>query len=288
MSARVRYLELGIQVLVIYSIVSYFVEVEFVRSDQSHGFFLWSERVVALIFTVEYFVRWVVAGSWRYPLTTAAVIDLIAVLPFYLGFFVGLRSLRLIRTLRVLRLFKLHRHSDALRNLVNAFDRIRYEFAVIGFAVFMVVWCGAVAVFELEREAQPEAFGRLSDGLWFVLATVTTVGYGDKVPATAGGKIAAACTMFAGLAIFGTFISLIGSALLDEIRKNQPSGGTSAEDFEPRKVLAAIDAGLFQSTDAAGRQAVALLQVACHRLAVAEQSAEAADSKSAAGPAPSR
>jgi voltage-gated potassium channel len=276
MSLRHRNLELAVQVLVFYSIATYFIEVEFVRSEHSTGFFLWSERIVASLFTVEYVVRWIAARSLAYPLRGEALIDLAAILPFYVGFFVDLRSLRLIRTLRILRLFKLHRHNTALQNLSNAFHRIRYEFAIIGFAVFIVVWCGAVAVFELEREAQPEVFGNMTDAVWFVLATVTTVGYGDKVPVTAGGKIAAACTMLAGLAIFGTFISLIGSALLDEIRKNLPPQlpaecPVTASTFEPEKVLAAIEAGLLQPSDAAGRQAVALLETACRRLLAVEQ-----------------
>ena len=218
MNARLRYIELSLQVLILYSVGMHFVEIEYHESDHSQGFFLWSERIVAFLFTVEYLARWMTSRSWLYPFRPMAIVDLLAILPFYVGFFVDLRSLRLIRTLRVLRLFKLYRHNLALQNLLNAFRRIRYEFSIIGFALFVVIWCSSLAIHELEREAQPDVFGRMSDAVWYVLTTVTTVGYGDKIPMTGAGKVVAGCTMIAGLALFGTFVSLIGTAMLDEIR----------------------------------------------------------------------
>src|SRR4051794_23382716 len=179
MTARQRHLELFIQALIFYSVGMHFFEIEFTDSQRSTGFFLWSERVVAAIFTVEYLVRWIASRSFFYPLRLLAIVDLVAILPFYIGFFVDLWSLRLIRTLRVLRLFKLTRHSRALQSILAAFHRIRYEFGVMAFAVFIVVWCSSIAIYELERERQPKLFGKMSDALWFVLTTVTTVGYGD-------------------------------------------------------------------------------------------------------------
>src|SRR5262245_35528824 len=215
-----RYLELFIQVLIFYSIGVHFIEVEYTGTERSTGLWLWSERCVAAIFTAEYITRWVASRRWLYPLRPMAVLDLLAILPFYVGFFVDLRSLRLIRTLRVLRLFKLTRHGRALATLSNAFHRIRHEFAVIGFALFIVCWCSAVAIFELERHAEPKRFGKLSDAVWYVLVTVTTVGYGDLYPVTGGGKLVASCTMIAGLALFGTFISLVGGAFVEELRRS--------------------------------------------------------------------
>src|SRR2546421_4367292 len=101
-----RLLELFVQVLIFYSLLMYFLELEFTISERSVGFWLWSERIVATLFTIEYITRWVVSRSWLYPLRPMALVDLVAILPFYVGFFVDLRSLRLVRTLRVLRLFK--------------------------------------------------------------------------------------------------------------------------------------------------------------------------------------
>lgn len=288
--------EIVIQVLIFYSIGMHLVELEFADVGHSEGFFLWSERVVAAIFTVEYFARWWASGRWSYPLDFMALVDLIAVLPFYVGFFVDLRSLRLIRLLRALRLFKLTRYNDALQHILNAYHKVRYEFMLIGFALFFVGWCSSLAIFELEREAHPDQFGRLSDAVWYILVTVTTVGYGDKVPVTPGGRIVAGCTMIAGLTLFGTFMSLIGSAYLEEIRRtmqrddareddasdassaassprseesgeNGPWLGPADEAFDAHRVLAAIDAGQFdRSGGLAHLETVRLLAVACRRL----------------------
>jgi voltage-gated potassium channel len=286
MPTRHRYLELFIQVVILYSIVTHFLEVEHTDPEHAVEFFFWSELVVATLFTVEYLVRWIASRSLWYPLRPMAVVDLLAVLPFYVSSLIDLRSLRLVRTLRVLRLFKLERHNHALQNLLNAFHRVRHEFAIVGFAALVVVWCSSLAVFELEREVKDGGFGRLSDAVWFVLVTVTTVGYGDKVPHTAGGKFVAGCTMIAGLALFGTFISLIGTAFLEEVRRSirqasgaapggpdgeaavpESLGSMTQATFDPRQVLQAIDGGaLHGAGGGAHPETVRLLAVACRAL----------------------
>lgn len=283
---RHRYLELFILMVVVISIVLHFIEVESPELHQTMKFFFWAEAVIAAIFTVEYIARWLASRSWWYPFQPMAIVDLAAVLPFYFSFLVDLRSLRLLRTLRVLRMFKLGRHSHALQNLFNAFNRVRYEFSIIGFAAFVVVWCSSLAIFGLEQEAQPEKFGKFSDAVWFVLVTVTTVGYGDKVPITAAGKVVASITMVSGLAMFGTFISLVGSAFLEEIRHNihpqtpanpsPPDGAASAPEwlrsmtpdrFDPVQVLKAIDTGVLHGTEGTVQgETVRLLSVACRNM----------------------
>jgi voltage-gated potassium channel len=266
MSRRQWWAELFIQGLIFYSIATYFIEIELTGTEHSQGFWLWSERVVAGVFTLEYLIRWAASRSWLYPLRPMAIVDLLAILPFYVGFFVDLRSLRLIRTLRILRLFKLYRHSRALHNLTGAFERIRYEFAVIGLGVLVILWVSSVTIYEFEREAQPEVFGRLSDAGWYVLCTVTTVGYGDKVPVTPGGKVVAGLTMIAGLALFGTFMSLIGGAFLEEVRVARRAKHRSA-DLGPDAVLRAVREGTFAvASPEAQAEAVRLLTAACHAL----------------------
>lgn len=265
MSKVRRVAEVLVLALIVYSILAQFAELEFTDTEHSVGFFLWSERVVAALFTVEYIARWAGSRSLFYPFRPLAIVDLVAILPFYIGFLVDLRALRLVRALRVLRLFKLYRYTGALRNLVNAFNRIRYEFAVIGFAVLTLAWMSTVAIYELEKPAQPEAFAKLSDAAWYTVVTLTTVGYGDKVPVTTAGRIVASMTMLAGLGLFGTFISLIGGAFLEELRNAaRPAGPekTVSPAFDPQHVLNAIEQGSRPSHD----EAVQLLVCACRRL----------------------
>lgn len=213
--------EVFIQVVVFYSLFMYFIELEFTNTEHSKNspFFLWSERVVAGIFTIEYLVRWACAkDKLRYPFRLMAIIDLLAVLPFYIGFMVDMRVLRLIRTLRVLRLFKFYRYNEALQSFVISFNKIRHELYIIGVAIFFLVILSSTLEFEFERKAQPEMFARYSDAVWWSVITLTTVGYGDKYPVTLGGRFTAIGTLVLGLGIFGTFLSLIGSAFMETIQ----------------------------------------------------------------------
>jgi voltage-gated potassium channel len=275
MPSRHRLLEAAVQGLIVFSIVDHFLELQF-DPDHVSPVFLAIERVVATLFTLEYVCRWAASRQWSYPLQPMAIVDLLAILPFYLGFLVDLRTLRMIRLLRVLRLFKLYRYNHALESIVSAFLRVRYEFGVVGFAVLLVLWCSSVAMYEMERDAQPQVFAKLTDAIWFVLTTLTTVGYGDKVPITVGGKLIAGSLMITGLGLFGTFVSLIGSAFLEEIRRRHvPQSDESSTQvhptllaaLEPTQVLALLNQGAL--VDAAGTpkpETLALLKYACERL----------------------
>lgn len=222
MKRLVTILEVFIQCVIFYSLLTYFVELEFAGTENSKEgwlFFLWSERVVAIIFTIEYFVRWFYAKDrLRYPITPMAIVDLVAVLPFYIGFMVDLRVLRLIRTLRILRLFKFYRYNEALRSFVISFNKIRRELQVIGVAILFLILLSATIEYEFERTAQPEMFSSYSKAIWWSVITLTTVGYGDMYPVTIGGQITAVVTLVIGLGIFGTFLSLIGSAFMETLQ----------------------------------------------------------------------
>lgn len=225
MKRLVAGLELFIQAVIFYSLITYFVEIEFGGAEHSlsgHAFFLWSERVVAFIFTVEYLIRWATAARKRsYPFRPLAIVDLLAVLPFYFGFLVDLRMLRLVRTLRILRLFKLFRYNEALKSFSRSCEKVQRELNVLGIAVVFLVFFSGSIMFEAERNVQPQMFGRYSDGIWWSVVTLTTVGYGDKVPITLAGRLTACVTLFLGLGLFGSFVSLIGGAFAATLNENR-------------------------------------------------------------------
>ena len=229
-----RWFELVAQAFIFYGIVSYFADSEMSAAGytaESREFFHWSERIVGAFFVFEYLFRWSRAqNKLRYPVTALALIDLLAVLPFFLALAVDMRSLKLIRTLRVLRLLKLYRYNSALYKVLYGFRKVKDELVVLGFTIVIVVMVSSVAMHEFEHEVQPDKFHRLSDAVWWSFVTLTTVGYGDVSPMTIGGRAVAVITMIVGIGIFGTFVSLIGSSFLATFHEIAHQQQTSPPD----------------------------------------------------------
>ena len=167
------------------------------------------------LFTVEYVMRvWSVTessedpryrdrfrGRLRYMISPMALIDLLAILPFYLAFFVSV-DLRFLRVLRLLRILKLTRYSSATNMLIDVF---REEARVIGASMFVLLLLLVVAsscIYLVEHNVQPEGFGTIPRSMWWAIITMTTVGYGDVVPVTALGKT------------IGAFMGVIGIGMV--------------------------------------------------------------------------
>lgn len=208
--------EIFIRVLIFYSIFSFYAEVDFAHDDV-RGFWLWSERVVAVLFTIEYFLRWSWSKhGWKWPFTFYAVVDLLAILPFYVGFFVQPHHLGAIRSFRVLRLLKLTRYSIALDRFLESFRRIKDELAIIVVFLMIVVFLGATLLYEFEHPVQPDKIACLSDATWLCFITISTIGYGDIFPITWPGRIVVMVVCVLGLGVFGSFVSLLGSSLTNK------------------------------------------------------------------------
>lgn len=216
-----RNLEYIVRFFVFYAVATYFLEVQLSDSHRSEGFWLWNERIIAIAFTLEYIVRWVYSDHKReYPFRFLSVIDLLSILPFYVGFFVDDQTLEIIRTLRILRLLKLVRHNPALSNVVQGIGKVRNELLMVGYVVGMVLLFSSSLIYQFEKEAQPDKFTKPSDAIWWCFVTLTTVGYGDLAPVTIAGRVVAVITMIIGLGIFGIFISLIGSAFVTSLKEH--------------------------------------------------------------------
>ncbi len=214
-----------IKLLIIYSIVSFYIEFDFAKTPHSVGFWLWNERAIAVIFTIEYFLRWHWSKhGWRWPFTFYAVIDLAAIIPFYLGFFVEIETLGAIRALRILRMMKFTRYHTALDHVIAAYVRVHNELMVLSGAILVLILFASVAIYHCEHDAQPDKFGSLSDSVWWCFVTITTIGYGDLVPLTWPGRIVAIITALLGMALFGTFVSIIGGSFIVGLKKDECEG----------------------------------------------------------------
>lgn len=227
-----RWFELTAQVVVLYSVVVFYMESELSvpGSDRvKAGFWLWNERALLILFSAEYIYRWARAKNrLRHPFTLLAVVDLLAIGPSMVGPTLNFRALKLLRILPLLWMLKLYRYNNALQNVLRGFRKVGHELAVVGFVAIVVLFFSAAAMHEFEHQAQPEKFGRLSDSLWWSFVTLTTVGYGDSFPITGAGRAVAVVTMLVGIGVLGTFISLVGTSFLATMGKDEQAADTAA------------------------------------------------------------
>ena len=172
------------------------------------------EAVSVGIFTVEYLVRLMLSRPRRsYVFSFFGMVDLLAVLPFYFALGIDLRSLRVFRLLRLFRLLKLARYSSAMRRFHRAFLIAKEELVLFGVTALMVLYLAAVGIYHFEHEAQPQHFSSVFHSLWWAVSTLTTVGYGDVIPITLGGRLFTFFVLVIGLGIVAVPTGLFASAL---------------------------------------------------------------------------
>ncbi len=213
--------QISIQCLILYSIVTTFLET--VPELEAYAdFFSVSEIIVVAIFTIEYGFLWIKSSNKRaYPFGFMAIIDLLAVAPFYLGTAVDLRGIRVFRLLRITRLLKLGRYNRAINTLGTAFKRSAPELLVFSVVTLMTLTISAMALYYAEHEAQPEVYSSLPASLWWAVVTLTTVGYGDVYPITVLGKVVAAVVMLIGIGVIAIPTAIISSNLTELIKSDK-------------------------------------------------------------------
>lgn len=172
------------------------------------------EVFATVVFTVEYVARVWLTRPWRrYVFSFYGLIDILAIAPFYLSLGVGSESLRSLRLLRLFRIFKLARYNVAMLRFYRALVIAREELVLFGVMALILLYLAGVGVYQFEHVAQPEAFRSVFDGLWWALCTLTTVGYGDVYPVTAGGKLFTFGILVVGLGVIAVPVGLVASAL---------------------------------------------------------------------------
>lgn len=141
------------------------------------------------------------------------LIDLLAILPFYLSLGIDLRSLRAFRFLRLIRILKLARYSRAAQRYHRAFLIAKEEIILFLFGAILMLFFAAVGIYYFERDAQPEAFASVFHSFWWSVCTLTTVGFGDVYPVTLGGKVFTTVILVVGLGFVAVPAGLMASAL---------------------------------------------------------------------------
>ena len=125
------------------------------------------------------------------------------------------RGLRVLRLFRLLRLFKLVRYNDAIQRYGRAILSIKEELALCFVASMMIIFLASIGIYFFEHESQPENFASVFHSMWWAVATLTTVGYGDVYPVTIGGKIFTFLILMAGLGLISVPSGLLASAFTE-------------------------------------------------------------------------
>lgn len=208
---------------------------------------LWAFELFSIaVFTVEYGGRiWsavedpsydgVVSGRVTYAARPLLVVDLLAILPFYLAVFgvAGeLRFLRAMRLVRFLRLLKLARYSESLQSFSVVLKNKTPDLVVAGFVNTILLVVTSSAMYYFENRAQPETFSSIPEALWWGVITLTTVGYGDTVPVTPLGRVMGALTAVLGIGLFALPASILASGFLEAARDETTECPHCGEDID--------------------------------------------------------
>ena len=174
----------------------------------------WLELVILGIFTAEYVLRlWIAERPWKYALSFYGLIDLAAILPFYLTGGTETTALRAIRLLRLIRLWKHRGYTRAWIRLAKALSESREEATIFLVASGLTLYIAAVGIHQFEADAQPEHFGTLGQSLWWAIGLMVDVDYGEIWPVTFGGKAFTAIIALIGIGIIAVPAGLVASAL---------------------------------------------------------------------------
>ena len=164
-----------------------------------------------------------------------AIIDLVSILPFYLPMLlpINLIGIRVIRLVRLLRIFKLKRYSEALTSIVAVLRRKGREILVSFFLVVLVLIVSSLLIYYAEHDAQPDKFSNAFSGLWWAVATLTTVGYGDIYPITVTGRILGAIIAITGIGMVAVPTSILSAGFVEHLSKQDSDAEDKAQKDEP-------------------------------------------------------
>ena len=236
-------------VLIVLNVIAIILEsVDAIYASYEQAF--WSFEVFSVaIFTIEYLARvWSsidledasdsspVVGRIKYMLSPLALIDLIAILPFYLSLYLTF-DLRFLRGLRLLRLFKLTRYSPALGALLDVVQKESEALlaAMVVLVILLVMSAGGIYI--LENDLQPETFGSIPSAMWWAIVTLTTVGYGDVTPLTTMGKVFGGVIGLLGIGMIALPAAIMASGFAENVRSRKRKYNQYARRFLQDGVL---------------------------------------------------
>ncbi len=191
-----------------------------------------------MVFAVEYLLRlWVCVeepGKTRlqYIFSLYSIIDLVAIVPVLVQLFFGVFGFeamlaRLLRIFWLVRIFKVIRYSNAIVTIGKVISSKKGELIITGSAVAVLIMAAASVAFLFERAGQPDDFSSVPQAMYWVIITLTTVGYGDIVPHTTGGKMVASAVSLLGVVVIAVPAGILASGFADEVRAKREARQSS-------------------------------------------------------------
>ncbi|MBN2488179.1 MAG: ion transporter [Methanosarcinaceae archaeon] len=227
-----RMVDIFIMALILTNVMAVILETVGSLADRYMLFFNTFELFSVAIFTLEYVLRlWTctadkrfthpLKGRFKFAVTPLALVDLLAILPFFLPMIIplDLRFMRALRLFRFFRLLKMSRYSDSLRTFAVVFKTKKEELVMSMFFILVLLVISSSLMYFCENGAQPEAFSSIPVAMWWGVSTLTTVGYGDIYPITPLGRVLGAVISILGIGMFALPTGILGSGFIEQIQK---------------------------------------------------------------------
>jgi voltage-gated potassium channel len=209
-----RGFDICIQLLILYSLICLTIETLPNQSNAQIAFFHYNELVLIAIFTIEFLARlWVADKKKDHLRSPFTLIDILSILPFYIGLSGDMRALRSLRFIRLIHILKMARYTKSLERYYKAFQEIKTDLFVFTSVTILLLYLASIGIYHFEHAAQPDVFKSIFDAMWWSVATLTTVGYGDIYPITMGGKLFTFFVLMLGLGAVAVPTGLVATAL---------------------------------------------------------------------------
>jgi voltage-gated potassium channel len=226
------YIDIFLISLILLNIVAVLLETVDSIYNQYKTQFLIFERLSTFIFLIEYILRvWVsieakknndnnLITRLKYMITWPAIIDLLAVLSGLLPMLFEV-DLRLLRALRMIRLLKFSRYFKVMNLLLGVLKEEKQSFLAAMFLLVIALLIASTGIYIFEKEAQPDKFGSIPESMWWAIATLTTIGYGDVTPITSMGKLFGAIIAIIGIGTVALPSGILASGFSDQLKRRQ-------------------------------------------------------------------
>jgi voltage-gated potassium channel len=225
--------------LIILNVISVILETEYELYLSYRFYFDIFDEMSVYIFTIEYITRlWVCTinptyahpfwGRLKFALTPLLLVDILAITPFYLPMiFPNMKFARSLRLFRLFRAFKFARYSETIQTFGNVIKAKKMELFTAMMMVFFLLILSSSIMYYVEHDAQPKAFSSILSSMWWGIATLTTVGYGDVYPITPLGKLFGSMIAILGIGMValpaGILASGFSSELSEKVEKKEES-----------------------------------------------------------------